>query len=82
MLYVTCVLILLRRKRHGYIWHIASSTVLFLLETISLALGLVDYIYLYYQELDIAKGFTLSQAGSATSSIYRAATEITTLLCL
>jgi hypothetical protein len=82
MLYVTCVLILLRKKRHGYLWHIASSTILFFLETISLSLGITDYIYHYFQDIDIAKGFTLSQAGSATSSIIQAATEITALLCL
>jgi hypothetical protein len=81
MLYLICVWVLLRRKRHGYLWHITSSTILFLFETISLSLEATVYVHRFFQDAAIAKGSTLSQTDSA-SNIFEAGIEIAALLCL
>jgi hypothetical protein len=48
MLYILCVWVLLRRKRNGYMWQLVSSTILFSLETINLALEAANIMYHYF----------------------------------
>jgi hypothetical protein len=54
---------------------------LFLFETVSLSLEATGYVHRFFQDTDIAKGSTLSQADSA-SNIFETGIEIAALLCL
>ena len=38
IIYATCVGVLIRRKREGYMWHLVSSTILFLLASVQVTL--------------------------------------------
>ena len=44
IVYATCVWILIRRKREGYMWHVVSSTISFSLASLQVALLVVIMI--------------------------------------
>jgi hypothetical protein len=84
ILYVTCVWVLLRRKRRGYLWHIISSTILFLLETISLSLEITASVNTYLEAVHLAKSSTLLQGDSLASKAgnLTEAVDVAMVLCL
>jgi nitrogen fixation protein FixH len=45
IIYATCVWVLIRRKREGYMWHLVSSTILFLLASLQVALLVATLTY-------------------------------------
>jgi diacylglycerol kinase len=55
-LYVTCMWVLLRRKRQGYVWHISTSTALFLFETLNAALETAYCSRLYLEQVQFGEG--------------------------
>ena len=87
VLYVTCLWVLLRRKRQGYRWHVVSSTVLFVLETVNLALGAAFFMLPYFSEpeMTVKDTFNLETKKDAADFVYyrmTAALEFLNLLCL
>jgi hypothetical protein len=82
-LYATCVWVLLRRKRQGYIWHISTATTLFFFETLNLGLEAAVYIDLYLESVQLGKGQI--QAGAMRSESMNSIdllTNICSAVCL
>jgi hypothetical protein len=84
MLYILCVWVLFHRKRSG--WQLISSTLLFFLETVNLALEGAYVLYGYFGWVSIAENWPDSPyQTSQLEKIYAiisAAMQVANLLCL
>jgi hypothetical protein len=86
MLYILCVVILLRRKRNGFMWQLTSSTLLFSLETVNLALEVAQVLYRYFGYVSVAENWPDDQYQAFQLEriypIISAAGQLANLLCL
>jgi hypothetical protein len=86
MLYIVCAWVLLRRKRNGFMWQLTSSTLLFALETINLALEAAEVLCQYFIEISIAENWPYSPYFAfrlnRINFIVQVAVEVANLLCL
>jgi hypothetical protein len=86
MLYILCVWALLRRKRNGFMWQLASSTLLFALETVNLALEGAYVLYNYFASISAAENWLDSPYRAfqpdRTFAIINMGVEVASLLCL
>jgi hypothetical protein len=86
MLYIVCVWILLRRRANGFMWQLTSSTLLFFLETVNLALEGAYVLYSYFISVSVAENWPDSPHQGFQPDrivpIIIAAMEVASLLCL
>jgi lysylphosphatidylglycerol synthetase-like protein (DUF2156 family) len=65
IIYATCIWVLIRRKRQGYMWHLVSSTILFLLASVQVALLVVTLVQVMNYENTVYDGDDLEQTAQA-----------------